>query len=288
MRKVTKTIRGLSTRIQEWGSADSPTLFLLHGWMDCGASFQYVAQQLENEYHVVAPDLRGFGETEHAESYWFPDYFADLDVLLDEYSGEQPVNLIGHSMGGNIATLYAGIRPHRVSNLLILDALGLMPTQPKDAVAKYRQWIDEIVSNEPTKIYRDAEQLKSSIKAMNPTLSDNIVEDLVLLWGKSAGQQGQMQLKHDHKHRFANPVRYNFEEVLELWKEVTAKVGVVMAGKSWMYKKLEESGRIELAKSTLGISHEDYFLIEQSGHMLHLEQPQITADCIKQFFSTRR
>jgi len=86
-------VRGLEYHVQEWGDSSKPSIFLLHGWMDCGATYKFAAQYLENDFHLIAPDLRGFGDTEHAQGYWFPDYFADLEVLLDHYSPMSPVNV---------------------------------------------------------------------------------------------------------------------------------------------------------------------------------------------------
>jgi pimeloyl-ACP methyl ester carboxylesterase len=107
-------VRGLRYHVRRWGDPGRPKLVLLHGWMDVSASFQFLVDSFQNEWHVIAPDLRGFGLTEWAPAgYWFPDYYADLEALLDIYQPDAPVNLAGHSMGGNIACAYAGIRPWR-------------------------------------------------------------------------------------------------------------------------------------------------------------------------------
>jgi len=81
-------VRGLNYQIQEWGSPSKPLLFLLHGWMDCGASFKFIAEHLD-DFFLVAPDWRGFGETDHAPGYWFADYYADLEFILNELSGQR-------------------------------------------------------------------------------------------------------------------------------------------------------------------------------------------------------
>ncbi len=285
MKTTTLMVRGLRTNIQEWGNPDNPTLVLLHGWMDCGATFKYMAQYLSQDYYLVAPDLRGFGDTEHADGYWFPDYLADLHVLLEHYSPTQKVHLVGHSMGGNIVGMYAGIQPDRVARALILEGIGLPPTKPKDAPKKYRQWMSEILSDEPSKVYPNVDALKNSIAAVNPSLSASMVDDLAQLWGKPFGDDGQMQLKHDHKHRYTNPIRYNYDDMAEIWKEVTATVGLVMANDSWMYQRFTESGRIEQAKTLLDIKDNHYWVVERAGHMLHIEQAQQTAQCVREFFA---
>lgn len=278
-------IRGLNYHIQEWGDSSNPTLFLIHGWMDCGATFNHVAERLQDEFHVVAPDLRGFGNTEHAQGYWFADYFADLNEILDHYSPGRPVNLIGHSMGGNIVMMYAGICPERVSRVLSLEALGMAPTESHEAPTKYRQWMTQILSGEAAKVYPDVNSLMRSIHAGNPSLPEEIVIELVDHWATPVGDSGAYRLKHDHKHRYANPVRYNFDDTLAVWREITARVGIVMAEQSSLYKRFNKLGRIEQSMDVLKVSEKDYFLVADAAHMLHLEQPESTAECVRRFFA---
>jgi len=72
------TVRNIKHNVHEWGNPELPTLFTLHGWMDCGASFEFIAEHLKNDFHIIAPDLRGYGDTEHVPTgYWLPDYIAD-------------------------------------------------------------------------------------------------------------------------------------------------------------------------------------------------------------------
>lgn len=278
-------IRGLQTNIQEWGNPEKPLLFLLHGWMDCGASFKYIAEFLKQDYFLVAPDWRGFGETEHVQGYWFPDYFADLECLIDAYSPTEPVSLVGHSMGGNIALMYSGIRPEKVARVLSLEALGMLEKSSRDAAKTYRRWLNEILANKPTKTYPNRESLKSSIRVGNPNLSDDLVSELSYLWGREFDANGQMQLKHDHAHRYINPVRYNFDDVLAIWQEVTATVGVVMAENSQFYANYLRTGRIQQALDHLPFSDSHYYLVNQAAHMLHIEQPRQVSDIISRFFT---
>jgi len=285
MKSKSLTIRGLNYHIQEWGDSSKPLLMLLHGWMDCGATYKYVADHLIDDYFLVAPDWRGFGQTDHAPGYWFPDYFADLEKILDHYAPNQAANLVGHSMGGNIALMYAGIHPHRVKNVLSLEALGMPQTESADAPEKYRRWMREITSDEPSKIYPNFDALCASVHKGNPTLSPEIIVELATLWGEGYGDHGACRLKHDHAHRYANPVRYNYDDVLAIWKEVTAKVGLVMARDSGFFQRFSQFGRLDEAKNVLAIGDQDYFEIERCGHMLHIEQPQATADCILKFFN---
>src|SRR5437867_3764938 len=113
-------VRGLRYHCRCWGDERATKLFMLHGWMDVSASFQFLVDALRRDWRVIAPDWRGFGLSEWAksDSYWFPDYFADLDRLLEHFHPDSPATLVGHSMGGNVAAMYAGIRPERVEKLV--------------------------------------------------------------------------------------------------------------------------------------------------------------------------
>jgi len=127
-------IRGLACHLQRWPGQGGPLCILLHGWMDAGATFQFLVDALPPSWEVIAPDWRGYGQSAWSPGgYYFPEYLADLDALLNVLSPEIPVWLVGHSMGGNVASLYAGIRPERVSRLVSLEGLGLPPSQASQA-----------------------------------------------------------------------------------------------------------------------------------------------------------
>ena len=279
-------VRGLNYHIQEWGEPENPTLFLLHGWMDCGASYKFVAEYLSQHYHLIAPDWRGFGETDHATAYWFPDYFADLECILNHYAPGTAVNIVGHSMGGNIALMYSGIRPERVAKVVSLEGLGMPETNSDATASNYAKWLDDVVVEKVTKIYPDVDALKASIRAGNPSLSEEIVTQLVSFWGKPHGAEGQMRLKHDHAHRYPNPIRYNFDDVLAVWAKVSADVGIVMAKQSPFYHHYLGGGRIKQALDCFSMQEQEIGLVDDATHMLHLEQPEQVASLIREFFAS--
>ena len=135
-------LNGIDCAVHEWGAASAPLLIYLHGFADTGSCFQFVADELAGTYRIVAPDWRGFGASEHvAGGYYFPDYIADLDALLARYSPRRPARLIGHSMGGNVAGLFAGAFPERVAAFANIEGFGLADSEPGDAPARYRDWV---------------------------------------------------------------------------------------------------------------------------------------------------
>ena len=111
-RHETLRVRGLDMHLTRWGpspSAGVPPVLLLHGWQDTGDTFQFMVDAFEQDWPLAAPDWRGFGRSEWAQGgYWFPDYLADLDALLEQLSPGVPARIVGHSMGGNVAALVCG------------------------------------------------------------------------------------------------------------------------------------------------------------------------------------
>ncbi|MBY0408902.1 MAG: alpha/beta hydrolase, partial [Burkholderiaceae bacterium] len=147
-RSSTLAMRHLNYHVRHWGpdTSDLPTLVMLHGWMDVGASYQFTIDALQQERRIIAPDWRGFGLTSNApaDHYFFAVYLADLDGLLDHYAPGETIDLVGHSMGGNIAMMYAGVRPQRIRRLVNLEGFGMPATRPEQAPKRYAQWMDEI------------------------------------------------------------------------------------------------------------------------------------------------
>jgi pimeloyl-ACP methyl ester carboxylesterase len=137
-------VRGVRLHVRRWGRPDAPTLFMLHGWMDVAASFQFVVDALAGDWQVIAPDARGFGLSDWpvaahgGGNYWFQEYVSDLDAVLDYYAPSGEVNLVGHSMGANVVCLYAGVRPERVRRVIDLEGFGLPQSKPTQAPKRLR------------------------------------------------------------------------------------------------------------------------------------------------------
>ena len=167
-------VRGLEYCVNEWGDDDAPLFVYLHGWADAGSTFQFVVDTLASRWHVVAPDWRGFGRTAHSGGpYWFPDYLADLQDILIHYSPDVPVNLVGHSMGGNVASLYAGSMPERVNAIVNIEGFGLADTNPDVAPQRYRAWLEAQAADLSFAGYPDFASLARRIRARNAALTDS-------------------------------------------------------------------------------------------------------------------
>jgi pimeloyl-ACP methyl ester carboxylesterase len=278
-------IRGLRYHVRHWPRAGAPKLFLLHGWMDVSASFQFMVDALPGDWDVYAPDWRGYGLTDRGKSdcYWFPDYIADLDRLLEKIESAKPVNLVGHSLGGNVACMYAGIRPQRVAKLVNLEGFGLAPTRPEQAPRRYARWLDEL--HEPPRLrpYKDFAELAARLSQANPRLTPERAAFLARHWGHDAGEQGVV-LRGDPAHKIVNPVLYRYEEVRACWQQVGAPVLWVDASESDTLKRLGLTEE-QHAERRSAFSSLKYVTVKNAGHMLHHDQPEEVARLVEAFLN---
>lgn len=279
-------IRGLRYHVRRWAGESSRRVVLLHGWMDVSASFQFLVDALGPGWDAYAPDWRGYGLTDWsgADCYWFPDYLADLDALLDRISPQAPVNLVGHSLGGNVAALYAGVRPGRVARLVNLEGFGLAPTRPEQAPGRYRRWLDELRGPPRLRPYPDFAALADRLQANNPRLARERAEFLARHWGRQE-PDGTVALRADPAHKVINPVLYRYEEVLAIWREVAAPTLWVEAAESDSARRMKISPE-QLAERRAAFRHLRYATVADAGHMLHHDQPERLARLIEEFLAS--
>jgi len=291
-------VRNLQYHVLHWGEAEStlPPLVLMHGWMDVAASYQFMVDALSPAFvqgrTIIAADWRGFGLTECPghDNYWFPDYLADLDGLLDHYAGEQPVDLVGHSMGGNVVMLYAGARPQRIRRLVNLEGFGMPASKPEKAPKRYAQWMDELKSLHrgelALKSYDDAAGVARRLMKTNPRLGEDKAQWLAQHWARP-NAQGRWEILGDAAHKIVNAQLYRVDEVLSAFAAITAPVLSVEASHNQMEQWWE-------GKYTLAEFHErlksvpqlQQALIQDAGHMLHHDQPEQLARLIENFLAS--
>jgi pimeloyl-ACP methyl ester carboxylesterase len=276
------TIRGLRYHVRTWGEMSDPALFLLHGWMDVSASFQFLVDSFLRDWHVIAPDWRGFGLSDWArEGYWFPDYYADLDALLNVYQSAAPVYLVGHSMGGNIAGTYAGLRPHRVARLVTLEGLGMSRTKPDAAPKRLTDWLDAQIEQPRFAPYASFTELAARLKRNNPRLKDDQAAFLAQHWGRET-ESGTVELRSDPRHKAVNPYLFRVDEALACWRRITAPVLLVNGKDShipgWLKDKPEQ-----LAERKAAFHDLREVVLDDCGHMMHHDQPARLARLIEEF-----
>lgn len=285
-RSETLTIRGLQYHVRHWGHDGAPKLFMMHGWMDMSASFQFIVDCLKDDWHVIAPDWRGFGLTERTQSdtYWYMDYAADLDALLKHYSPDEPVNLLGHSMGGNVVSVYAGIRPHRIKKLINLEGFGLLATKPGQAPKHFAKWLDELQDKPVMRSYASVDEVVARLQKTNPRLSDERARFLAAHWS-AQNADGQWDILADPAHKMVNPQLYRLDEAKACWSAVTAPVLWVEATQTdiWRWFGDHEMARDELDSRIACFANVRTHKVDNAGHMVHHDQPEELARVIEQF-----
>jgi pimeloyl-ACP methyl ester carboxylesterase len=277
-------VRGLRYHVRRWPQPGAPKLFLTHGWMDVSASFQFLVDALRGRWDVYAPDWRGYGLTAWGKSdcYWFPDYLADLDFLLNQLEPGKPVNLVGHSLGGNVVGLYAGIRPERVAKLVNLEGFGLPPTRPEQAPRRYAAWLDELAEKPQLRPYENFLELSGRLRTNNPRLTQERADFLARHWGRE--EDGRVVLRGDPAHKVINPLLYRYEEARACWQQVSAPVLWVDAAESDTLKRMKMDPA-QQAERRAAFRNLRYETVPEAGHMLHHDQPEAVARLMEDFLS---
>lgn len=276
-------VGGLQYHVSRWGPRGGYPVVLLHGWMDCGAAFQFLVDDLPGDWEIVAPDWRGFGRSDRAAcSYYFPDYLADLDAVLDHYFPDRAMMLVGHSMGGNVAGLYAGTRPERIERLVSIEGFGLAETPGDEAPQRYAKWLDSLRHVPRLRPFDDYDQLAGHLRRNNPHLTIPRALYVARCWGFT-GADGAVYLRGDPRHKRPNPVLYRLDEAKACWRRITAPTLWLMGSDSRVRAR---SGADQDFGERLGcIARISTTTIHDAGHSIHLDQPRILAGTIAAFAS---
>jgi pimeloyl-ACP methyl ester carboxylesterase len=273
-------INGLAYNVRHWGPDDAPLLLMLHGWMDSSASFQFTVDALKHSWHVVAPDWRGYGQSEWLHRrYWFADYYADLDALLERYSPAAPARIVGHSMGGAVASIYGGARPERLAGLLMVDFLGLLPNEAPEAPGRIREWLEHTRRTPKMRPYASREELAVRLLQFNPRL---LPDRATFLATHCATQlpDGQWVVAGDPWHKVPSPHLYRIEEVMACWRAVTAPVMLVTADEGYVMQRFGEHPE-ELQTRMECFAHGSIAALDDCGHNVQHDRPEKLAELIE-------
>ncbi|MGH8850902.1 MAG: alpha/beta fold hydrolase [Casimicrobiaceae bacterium] len=277
-------MRGLPYHVRSWGDRDAPLLFMLHGWMDVGASFQFLVDALEREWHVLAPDWRGFGKSGWcADGYWFADYIADLDALLDHFVPDAPARIVGHSLGGNVACIYAGVRPQRVAQLVSLEGFGVPAESAELAPDKMAKWLDALRDPPSFAPYANLAAVADRLQKNNPRMARDKAEFLAQHWAETL-PDGSARLLSDPRHKLPFPTVYRMEEARAAWRRASAPVLWVVAADSFVPRWLGEDAA-GLGRRVATFRDGRLATIADAGHMLHHDQPARVAAAIEPFLA---
>ena len=294
-RSVHLSVRGVDYHVRLWGdpaacTANKPALVMAHGWMDVAASWQFLVDEMKDERFIVAPDWRGFGHSRlaaHTDAYWFPDYLADLEALMRAPDLPWPalphIDLLGHSMGGNVMMMYAGVRPTRIRRLINLEGFGLPERAAEQAPAQYAKWLDQLTEPQDIRPFDSAAAVARRLMKTNPRLSADKAIWLSSHWAQPDAQ-GRWHILGDPAHKRVNPMLYRVPEVLACWKRISAPMLMVLGRQTGLaqwwgdrYSLAEFEERLKVVPQVRSVWMED------CGHMLHHDQPQVLAARIEDF-----
>ncbi len=271
-------------------SGERPVLLLAHGWMDVGASFQFVVDHLAPGHDVVALDWRGFGGSRQpapVDCYWFTDYYGDLDAIIDHVSPSAPVDLLGHSMGGNVVMTYAGSRPERIRRLINLEGFGLAGARAQSAPARLTTWLDELKAPRRMRSFATQAEVTDSLLTKNPRLSPAHAAWLSAHWAEPRAD-GRWHVQGDPAHKGVNPVLYRHEEALAAWAAIQAPVLWVEGANTDSDRESRGASpfpRDEFNDRLARVTSVQRAVLDDCGHMLHYDQPAVLAGKIEAFLA---
>lgn len=291
-------VRNMQYHLRSWEpeqpNRDLPLLVLAHGWMDVAASWQFVVDAFSDAFtqgrRIVAHDWRGFGLSRPqvaCDSYYFTDYLADLDMLLEQLSPDAPVDLVGHSMGGNISCWYAGARAERIRRFINLEGFGMPETRTSQAPSRLAQWMDELRAQRGGSMglapYDSVEAVAARLQKTNRRLPRDKALWLAHHWA-APDQQGRWHILGDASHKVTNPYLYRADEALACLAAITAPTLSVEASDDSLGQWYK--GRYTLEQYHDRLKHIpqcETAVVQDAGHMLHHDQPEAVASLIEDF-----
>lgn len=259
----------LKLHYADWGNPDAPPLILLHGGKDHCRSWDWVARELREEWHVIAPDLRGHGDSAWTEDGNYPmiGYVYDLIHLVRQLE-LAPVTIVAHSLGGNIALRFAGLYPEQVRKLVAIEGLGPSPAMIAERdkagqIVRLRSWVEEkqkAASRQPRRYACFADALQR-MREENGYLNDEQLHHLTI-HAVSQNEDGSFSWKFDPHVRAWWPVDIAQDDIQALWSAIGCPTLLCYGEDSWASNP-EKDGRMQYFNTAEVKSYAD------AGHWLH-------------------
>lgn len=265
--------------ITRWGPDSDNPIVLLHGWMDAGAAMQLLVDCLPDDWPLVALDWAGYGGSDSRPSYLMPEYLADLQCALDQLAPGRPVRMIGHSLGGTVAAIWAGLRPARTRWLISLEGLGINTQPAEETPERISEWLASLLDPPPRRRFDSLEQLVAALQRRNPQLPEQTARFLATVWSRPLPEG--VELLADERHRQRQPFRYSRGDMEACWRQITAPV-LLLHGRESEYMR-RFGGESLLQRWRELVPHGRVAAIESATHMLHYEQPAQVALRIVEF-----
>ncbi len=256
----------------DWGNEDAPTLLLIHGGRDHCRNWDWVAEELKDDYHIIAPDLRGHGDSAWmvGGSYNQIDYVYDIAQLLRQTT-RTPVTIIGHSLGGSISLQYAGLYPETVTKLVAIEGMGPPPELIKERIEqpiadRLHLWVEDLrkLSGRMPRRYPSLEDAYERMQTENPHLTETQARHLTI-HGSAQNEDGTYSWKFDNYVRTFPPIGIDFEQQYKLWERITCPTLLVRGTESWASDP-EKDGRAAHFQNATVVN------IQKAGHWVHHDQ----------------
>ena len=224
----------------DWGNEEKPLLLLVHGGRDHARSWDWVAADLRRDFHVIAPDLRGHGDSGWAvgSMYSLIDYVLDVAQLL-KVVDRFPVTIVGHSLGGSISLHYTGIYPERVAKVVAIEGLGPSPQMIESfkgtpAHERMLHWVREMQSlaRRRPHHYATLEEAAARMRDANPRLTEEQAWHLTV-HGAQREEDGSYRWKFDNFTRAVSPYLFNVGDARDMWGRITCPTLLVRGTESW-------------------------------------------------------
>ncbi len=267
----------------DWGNQDKPLLLLVHGQRDHAHSWDWVARRLRSDFHVVAPDLRGHGDSAWAigGNYAITDFVLDIAQLLEAID-KWPATIVSHSMGAGISLLYTGLFPERVQKIVAIEGLGPSPERLAELQAtptheRVRTWIErmqKLPARHP-KRYESIDAAADRMQEVNTFLSEQQARHLTV-HGVARNEDGSYSWKFDNYVRTSAPYRFDDKEMKDLWGRITCPVLLIRGSDSWASDPSID-GRL---KSFANVQFQNF---EDAGHWVHHDQLEAFLDLVQPF-----
>ena len=253
----------------DWGNEGAPPLLMVHGGRDHCRNWDWVAEALKDQYHIIAPDLRGHGDSAWAigGSYALGDFVYDIAQLVDQRM-PGPVSIISHSMGGAISLMYTGVFPERVKRLVVIEGVVMSPADYANLRAqplrqRFGRWIEQLhdLSGRMPRKYASIDEALQRMRAENPHLSPERARHLTI-HGVNQNEDGTFSWKFDNYVRAFAPYGFSTEEITGLWSEITCPTLLVHGQDSWLSKP-QDNGALGYFKTATTAT------VAQAGHWVH-------------------
>jgi pimeloyl-ACP methyl ester carboxylesterase len=285
VRTWTQRLQGYDLELEVHRFADDEvepsgaTVVLLHGFMDSGATWDLVAAGLVGRGHqVYAPDFRGFGGSDRVAGggyYHFPNYVADLDALVDQLEPSRLI-LVGHSMGGTVATIYTGAKPDRVERLVLMEGLGPPDMDASVAVVRMRSWLADLRKDRSPQPLASAEAALTRLALFHPRVDDQVLASRADLLSRSRAD-GTLTWAFDPLHRSTSPTAFRAAELKAFLAEIHCPVLFIDGGPSGWHPPDEQDRLDALPTPPRRLELAD------AGHMMHWTAPGACARAIAEF-----